>query len=108
LRALKAQGLDARKIGLALGTTKNAIIGKLRRLGLAASPELEPQPEPPPPPSEPIRKPQCSLFELTEDACRWPIGDPGQSGFAFCGEETAAIGLPYCPAHCLVAYNPKR
>jgi len=119
LRALKAQGLNARKIGLALGTTKNAIIGKLRRLNWSPgdAPPVEPlgpeagpakPPPPPEPPPPPKRMPQCALIELTDDACRWPIGDPGRAGFAFCGEETAGLGLPYCPAHCLVAYNPKR
>ena len=29
-----------------------------------------------------------TLLELTEETCRWPIGDPGQADFFFCGGQT--------------------
>jgi len=28
---------------------------------------------------------RCSLLELTQQNCHWPIGDPGSSDFVFCG-----------------------
>jgi GcrA cell cycle regulator len=38
--------------------------------------------------------------------CSWPMGDPKQPGFHFCGEP-AEIGKPYCHQHCHVAYHKK-
>ena len=38
--------------------------------------------------------------------CLWPIGDPGDSDFHFCGEVEQA-GKPYCPEHCARAYIVK-
>ena len=43
--------------------------------------------------------------ELTEETCRWPIGDPGGPDFFFCGGQTVT-GLPYCGYHSRVAYQP--
>lgn len=39
-----------------------------------------------------------SLLDLESCDCRWPIGDPRQSGFHFCGAQ-AALGRPYCIEH---------
>jgi GcrA cell cycle regulator len=47
----------------------------------------------------------CSLLELGEATCRWPLGEPDEAGFAFCGAVPLAR-YPYCPAHCLIAYRP--
>ena len=38
--------------------------------------------------------------------CSWPMGDPKQPGFHFCGEPAEA-GKPYCAHHCHVAYHKK-
>jgi GcrA cell cycle regulator len=46
-----------------------------------------------------------TLLELTEETCRWPIGDPGQADFFFCGGRTIT-SLPYCAYHSRVAYQP--
>ena len=35
--------------------------------------------------------------------CLWPIGDPGDDDFHFCGEP-ALPGKPYCAEHCAKAY----
>ncbi len=45
-----------------------------------------------------------SLVELKERMCRWPIGDPKEDGFKFCGGPSEE-GLPYCGHHCRVAYQ---
>ncbi|MCL8385546.1 GcrA family cell cycle regulator [Xanthobacter aminoxidans] len=47
----------------------------------------------------------CTLFELTEQSCRWPVGNPGAAGFHFCGGP-AFPGRPYCLFHARVAYQP--
>jgi GcrA cell cycle regulator len=39
-------------------------------------------------------------------SCSWPVGDPKQPGFHFCGEP-AEPGRPYCANHCHVAYHRK-
>jgi GcrA cell cycle regulator len=44
------------------------------------------------------------LLELSDRACRWPVGDPSRSDFFFCGAE-AFPGKPYCPEHCARAYR---
>ena len=37
--------------------------------------------------------------------CRWPMGDPTTPEFRFCGGK-AITGLPYCPHHSRIAYQP--
>ena len=57
-----------------------------------------------PPADEPIPLEQRKTIQTLEDGdCRWPIGDPVQEGFYFCGAEKVE-GLPYCRAHALRAY----
>jgi GcrA cell cycle regulator len=46
-----------------------------------------------------------TILELTEDTCRWPIGDPSSADFFFCGGH-AMSALPYCAYHSRVAYQP--
>lgn len=47
---------------------------------------------------------RCTLLELTDDTCRWPIGDPCEPGFYFCGGKPDS-GVPYCGFHARVAYQ---
>jgi GcrA cell cycle regulator len=44
------------------------------------------------------------LEQLGAHVCHWPIGDPADAGFSFCGR--SAAGGPYCAAHATVAYRP--
>jgi GcrA cell cycle regulator len=46
-----------------------------------------------------------SIQTLTEVSCRWPIGDPQQSDFHFCGRKKV-LGLPYCEFHARRAFQP--
>ena len=48
---------------------------------------------------------RCTILELTESTCRWPIGDPSAADFFFCGGKTVE-GLPYCGYHSRIAYQP--
>jgi GcrA cell cycle regulator len=44
-------------------------------------------------------------MELREAMCRWPLGDPTSPAFRFCGARSIT-GLPYCPHHARIAYQP--
>jgi len=143
LKKLWADGLSASQIAAELGgITRNAVIGKVHRLGLSArakSPSsAAPRPRKPRAAAHVLRVPRSSLrgntafahafdlelepepelvdnviplgqrrslLELTEDTCRWPIGDPGSSEFYFCGGP-AMTSLPYCAYHSRIAYQP--
>ena len=48
--------------------------------------------------------PRLSIQELKENTCRWPVGDPLQDDFHFCGRSTLE-GQPYCEYHCGVAFQ---
>jgi GcrA cell cycle regulator len=119
-------GLSCRQIADDIGVSRNAVIGKLSRLqltrqkaGEAPRPARQPAPKlqqqmlkslyaAPPPAADdaPIQSGHgCSLFELSEQKCRWPISTPGAEDFCFCGN-TPVDGLPYCPGHTRLAYRP--
>jgi hypothetical protein len=42
--------------------------------------------------------PTATLASLSEHGCRWPIGEPGEAGFGFCGRTRAGRGA-YCQGH---------
>ena len=44
-----------------------------------------------------------SLIELDNHTCRWPIGDPKDENFHFCGKKVR-IGQTYCDEHSAIAY----
>lgn len=81
---LRASGLSTSKIAAAIGATKNAVIGKLHRLGVCEPREYTPRqwftPFPP------------------RGCCVFPFGDPGGPGFGFCGAPVGA-GEAYCARH---------
>lgn len=131
LKKLWLEGLSASQIAKQLGgITRNAVIGKVHRLGLSgrAAPSKParvvvraPRPRPVAAPSLPRRlevRPTPSLrpvlreeapgsatvLTLGSDSCRWPIGDPASREFSFCGQ--AADHGPYCEHHAAVAYQP--
>jgi len=54
---------------------------------------------------EPEAGPVVGLLDLKENSCRWPIGDPDQPGFGFCGCQKAENG-PYCERHAAQAFQP--
>lgn len=152
LRKLWADGLSASRIALELGSvTRNAVIGKVHRLGLsgrtktaAPQPQKVKKPAPtrgsvpnsarPSTPTSigatalkadivPLTRPQAeaqprvyslsdaplvengSILQLTEQTCKWPIGDPGVDGFHFCCRRSD-ISIPYCAYHARMAYQP--
>lgn len=129
-----AAGLSCRRIAEDIGVSRNAVIGKLSRLGLtrdknggAPRPSRKPAGKerraksvprlqygmllklyagPQPTIEEPIPSQHCcSLLELSGERCRWPISTPGLADFCFCGN-TPLVGLPYCVGHARLAYRP--
>lgn len=46
----------------------------------------------------------CTLLELTESRCRWPIGEPGSPDFGYCGGTREFRS--YCITHARIAYVP--
>jgi GcrA cell cycle regulator len=154
LKKLWGDGLSASQIAAELGgVTRNAVIGKVHRLGLsgrakaarpaaprqrkvrrpslpprpaarvigntvlkvALSPELDEEVEEEVvvqvraaavveelfiPPEE-----RVTILQLTEQTCKWPVGDPGSAEFYFCGRRSEP-GMPYCEHHCRIAYQP--
>lgn len=45
-----------------------------------------------------------ALLDLTERMCKWPIGDPRDDDFTFCGLAIRP-GTPYCAQHAAMAYQ---
>ena len=123
LKALWSKGSSAREIGDKVGATRNAVIGKARRLNLEArvpenfvtkpkkAPAKKVVPPPPPRPASPEVKylPRGSasdlLMSLSADNCRWPDGHPSGDDFTFCAGKKQGSS-PYCKIHSEIAYTP--
>lgn len=117
LKKLLAQGLSASQIAKQIGgVSRNAVIGKIHRMGLSA-PAPAPKPKryvaPRATPIKPVSPtvlipkippapivvaeivPEGDLKPLPEEErhprhwCRWPIGDPLSPSFGTCGREQA-------------------
>lgn len=148
LKKLWAEGHSASQIAKQLGgVTRNAVIGKVHRLGLSGRAT----------PSRPVKRPPrlarpkpqftsvekvttnqrpaailsdkavaaaekaamaalppmpltdgeaATILTLRDSMCKWPIGDPADPAFAFCGRK-AECG-PYCKDHAKIAFQPAR
>jgi len=71
---------------------------------LAKSPSAEAAPEAP----EPIlllTPRRISFMQLTPTTCRYPLGDPRDSDFSFCGN-SCVPGMSYCDGHHRLCYRP--
>ena len=126
LKTLWTEGLSASQIARVLGgVTRNAVIGKVHRLGLAgrAGPARAERPrnvshksvvrlaapEPEIVEQEPVTLEDGSfatVLTINDRMCRWPIGDPAETAFHFCGRKPK-LGSPYCEAHARKAYQPQ-
>jgi GcrA cell cycle regulator len=151
LKKLWADGLSASQIAGRLGeVTRNAVIGKVHRLGLAGRATTSRMRSPRPrnrvshlplrptrvqyrthgnvalkPMFMPMEQPtvalalvpsiveelnipaalRIDLLDLKECMCRWPVGDPQDENFHFCGRQKSH-GVSYCEHHARVAFQP--
>jgi len=131
LKQLWTDGLSASQIAAELGgTTRNAVIGKVHRLGLDARktatrkpsvairkpldqrwhpPQAKRRPPALPAPDRPILAPApdgtITVANARQCHCRWPIGDPRDADFHFCGRNKEGSGA-FCPHHAAMAYRP--
>ncbi|MFC7291974.1 GcrA family cell cycle regulator [Hirschia litorea] len=154
LKKLWAEGHSASQIAKQLGgVTRNAVIGKVHRLGLSgrATPSrpvkrpprlARPKPQVVQPiaatatktttatpkpareastPALPSRmapaayvKPKrlgngdmVTVMTVQDSMCKWPIGDPADPDFGFCGHASDGDS-PYCSEHAKLAFQPSR
>jgi GcrA cell cycle regulator len=138
LKKLWMDGLSASQIAKQLGgVTRNAVIGKVHRLGLsgraapsqparpvfkaprAPRPVTAPAPrrmeahaQSPsaqlPAPTYYVEEPgSATVLTLGAHMCKWPIGDPSTEEFTFCGRRSEQDG-PYCVEHARLAYQPQQ
>jgi GcrA cell cycle regulator len=114
LERLLASGASISAIATQLGgLSRSAVSGKIYRLRRrAAKPAAAPKAPPHRPqankPRQPVsRRRGKGLLELTNNCCRWPIGQGDQSEIFFCGvpEANLACGMPYCLRHARRAYR---
>ncbi len=147
LKKLWAEGHSASQIARQLGgVTRNAVIGKVHRLGLSGratpsrpvkrpprlarpKPQFVAQPATAAAPGQrpaatgvptvaekaamaalpplPLKDGEAAtILTIRDSMCKWPIGDPADPAFAFCGRK-ADCG-PYCQDHAKVAFQPAR
>lgn len=88
---LRDLGVSYSAIGMALGVTKNAAIGRARRIGLML-------PKGPQPMTTIRRLDALNIFPEAGE-CVFPIGHPKEAGFHFCGQHVDEVGAPYCELH---------
>lgn len=135
LKTLWAEGLSAAQIANKMGgVTRNAVIGKVHRLGLSgratpakpqrgcapnverketvvavkpARPEIKsviPEPEA----IAPLvldTGDKTTVNTIKNNMCKWPIGDPAKDDFHFCGQPSLT-GKSYCTHHARMAFQP--
>ena len=59
------------------------------------------------PSADNTKKEFLSLIDLDNHTCRWPIGDPKDENFHFCGRKVR-LGQTYCEEHAAIAYVSKK
>ena len=109
--------MPTREIGVVMGITKNAVIGKAHRLGLPPRPHAIQSRRPVPArgvgivpgvlvASSAVLTPVRAMpLPRPPRTCCWPFGEPGTPSFRFC-EADAQPGRPYCAVHRAIATQP--
>jgi GcrA cell cycle regulator len=105
LKKLWSKGKSTVEIGRELGISKNAVVGKVHRLELNARPSpIKKETVKKTVKKKEVKQGNVSLLDLKMNSCRWPIGEPKDADFHFCGKDTVT-GKPYCAEHCKIAYT---
>ena len=129
LKKLWNEGVATSQIGVQLGFTKNAVIGKAFRLGLERRQnsrkkstqnqqfssvtmyrESSNSSSQNTVRKESVRRREKFSFKKSIvgtgnfKSCQWPIGDPLEEGFHYCGGQNIPT-KPYCIEHYKKAYN---
>lgn len=122
LQTLYHRGLSFALIAADIGVTRGSAIGKAHRMQLprrivisackARPPRLHPAPKrrkvamvskPAEPVIDPDHDYRCSIYQLTDRHCRWPLwrGSTAHEHRLYCGIPTARVsaGVPYCRRH---------
>ena len=114
LRALHAIGFSYREIGRQIGKSRNAVLGKAYRLGLAArpvppaeGPRLRARPVAASPPVPSPRSLRCLIGELDNSRCHFPLWDEPNEPRFYCGAPAECDG-PYCEFHMRLVSRPDR
>ena len=124
LKKLWEAGHTASNIATELGgITRNAVIGKAHRLGLSgrmkskskvSSVSIVRRKKMPANRNSKIIELTTSVSEpmnpisfagIKDGLCRWPLGEPEDLGFKFCGRNSSD-GMVYCDEHHSLAYQP--
>jgi hypothetical protein len=106
------RGYSAGLIAEAVGSTRSAVVAKLRRLGVRRA-VRDPTGSLRPPPAKPRKhKPQpvcepiwVTFVELNAGMCRYPREVDGAP--RFCGAATQSLSSSWCPAHKLICYTQR-
>jgi GcrA cell cycle regulator len=113
---------SARALADEIGVTRNAVIGRARRIGVSFKSVGVPQRKrtffkhivkkvveiviPPQKPKPTLDdKKFVTLMELNGRTCRWPVAGEREKTL-FCGQRPVK-GKPYCEGHYAIAYCPR-
>lgn len=108
------------RMGVSLGAARKGNPGKRQRTRVARLVKLKTEKAAPKPKARPLHYLDvteatdlpsdvsafaCTLLQLTDTSCRWPLGDPLAPDFRFCGAPQFGEH-PYCARHCRMSYQP--
>jgi hypothetical protein len=100
--ALAQRGLSAAEIAAKLKLTRDEVMGYANRYDIHLRRRDHQKPAS-------IHAAFASGPSATRKGkCQYPIGEPGKSGFHYCGKPLDSSGRPYCAAHHAVCYLPPK
>ncbi len=92
------------------GSTRNAVVGAGHRHGITfhgggggANYKAKPKEIAPVIEAPPELAGMLTIMELTATSCRWPMGDPRDPDFRYCGQNISRQS--YCIAHSKLAFE---